>query len=172
MSDFAIFRCTNIGDTENNVPAAEKLLADYGFKDTSSVGVVSFQYNIPNRKTDVPNPDSRGASRPDTGLDAITVTIGLKFNEKITDNNKIGTLAKWALQSQFVRAKFSAGRFGLRNDKKPWMDFSPTLTAGYKIADVVTEDILTFGGEVDVVVTLEFAGRTSELVDSIIAKGG
>lgn len=163
---FALYRLTNTGDTETTIPNDESIGLEYGMIDTANKGVVSFDWKIPNRITDVPSPDARSNSAPDTGVGKPTVIIGIKFDEKVADDNYGGILTKWALEEQ-TNEDFQKGRFGLRNNNKPWMNFLPTATAGYKIMLNDSGDKLEFGGLFDVIITLEFAGATSELVNTI-----
>jgi len=170
--EVAIYRCTNTGDTEANLPNGESLGMDYGMRDTSDVAVMIFNWIIPDRQTDVPNPQARALSKPDTGISNITLYVGIKFNEDASENDYIGTLARWGIDQKTVRGVFSNGRFGVRNDKKVWMNFQPTDTAGWKIVENNTDDLLQFGNLCDVLITLQFAGNTKELIDQIVANGG
>src|SRR5690348_14823797 len=128
--EVAIYRCTDPGDTEANLPNGESVGMDYGIRDTSDISVKVYNYIIPNRQTDVPSPQARNLSKPDTGVSNITLYIGITFNQDAADNDKLGTLAKWAVDDKTVRGVFSNGRFGVRNDRLVWMNFQPTDTAG------------------------------------------
>ena len=135
-------------------------------KDNGNKGVISFDWTIPNRRTDVPTPQDRAVGSPDTGIAKPTVIVGIKFNEQSAEDVYGGILTKWALEAQ-TNDDFKKGRFGLRNDNKPWMNFNPTDIAGYKIMLNHAGDKLEFGGLFDVILTLEFAGATSELIATI-----
>lgn len=165
--DFAIYRMTANGDTENRLVDDESIGMDYGMKDTSSLGIVSFPWDIPSRHTDVPAPANKALTNPDTGLAPLTLKIGIVINEKSVGNRQVGLLSLWALQDKEVRNVFSKGRFGIRNNKKPWMNFQPTNTAGWKLVDVNFDDDLIYGGKIDALLTLEFGGASAELAAAI-----
>lgn len=173
--DVAIYRLTFSTDTENNIDNDEAVGMDYGMKDTSDIGVITYTWHIPSRHTDVPAPADKALTNPDTGLAPLTLTIGIKFNEKNQNNRQIGLLTLWSLQDKEVRGAFSKARFGIRNNKKKWMDFKPTNTAGWKLVDVDFDDVLEYGGMIDAKITLEFAGASSELaakVQNLLDSGG
>lgn len=163
----SIYRCTGVGETEATLNDDEAVGMNYGLTDNDDIGVIIFNWDLPDRRADVAAPDQRTLSKPDTGMASIQLKIGIKVNETVADNKKVGILTKWGIEKKAVRNIYSRGRFGIRNDKKPWMNFQPTDTAGWKIVDVNVDDVIEFGGLIDMMVTLEFAGATSELVTQI-----
>lgn len=165
--DFAIYRLTQVGQTETSIGDDESVGMDYGMKDTSQIGVINYKWHIPSRHTDVAAPAEKALTNPDTGLAPLTLTIGIKVNEKDANNRKIGLLTLWSLQNKEVRGIYSKARFGIRNNKKPWMNFKPTITAGWKMVDVVFDDVIEYGGMIDGTITLEFSGASSELAAAI-----
>lgn len=169
--DISIFRCTNTGDNESNLSSDEIVELPIGLKDTDAAGVIQFHGDVAPRRTDVPAPLNQSTAVPDTGLTPPTLTIGIKFNENVgeTLNNMEGRLLLWGLQDKTVRGVFPFGRFGIRNNKKPWFNFTPNAQAGWKIVDVDMDDIIQWNGMVDMVVTLQFGGQTSLLAAAIAA---
>lgn len=166
---FAIYRCTASTDNEGDLANQESIGMEIGLPDTALLGIVSYSWDIPARRTDVPAPQNQATAVPDTGLQPPTLTIGVKFNEQFQDRYEIGILTLWALQDKTVRTNYPNGRFGIRNNKKPWMNFQPTAQAGWKIVDVNVDDVLEWGGMVDAVITLHFGGQTSLLATAIQA---
>ena len=163
----SIYRLTSTGDTESNIPDDEAIGLEYGMKDTSSIGIISWEWDIPSRHTDVPAPANKALTNPDTGLAPLTLKIGIKVNEKVTGNRQVGILSLWGLQDKEVRNVFSKGRFGIRNDKKPWMNYIPVNEAGWKLVDVNIDDVLQWGGMIDALLTLEFGGQAKLLAAAI-----
>lgn len=165
----AIYRCTNPTDTESNLPNNESVGMNIGLPDNAAIGVIQFDWDIPARRTDVPAPQNQSTAVPDTGLSPPTITLGIKFNENVAEalNKSVGILTLWALQDKTVRTNFPNGRFGIRNDKKPWMNFQPTAAAGWKIVDVKAADVIQWNGMVDIIITMHFGGQTSLLAMAV-----
>lgn len=171
---FALYRCTNTGDTEANLANAESLGADYGIKDTSDVSVQEYPLTSSGRKTDVPTPTSQGANKPDTGNQGITVPIKFYFNQATEKNNFVGTLLKWQMDFQNSPSPggFNRGRFGLRCDDNVWFNFQPTIDSGWKIIDVTCNDLIEYGNVLEATVTLQWWGKIPDLIAAIVANGG
>lgn len=176
---FALYRCTNVGDTESNLPDGESIGCDYGIQDTSVIAVQEYPLTSSGRKTDVPTPTSQGANKPDTGNQGITVPIKFIFNQDSALNNFVGTLLKWQMDFQNSPATtanpiggFNRGRFGLRSDDNPWFNFQPTINSGWKIIDVTCNDLIEFGNVLEATVTLQWWGRIPDLIAAIEANGG
>jgi hypothetical protein len=165
----AIYMCTNEGDTEETLADSQSIGMDYGIKDTSMIAIDVYEWDEPSRQTDVPNPSNQSLSKPNTGMANITLTIGIKFNENNISgqNNYLGTLALWGLLPKTVKTLFPYGRFGVRCNDKPWMNYQPDTTAGWQISDVNTNPQIQYGGRVDVTVTLIFGGSVPSLIAAI-----
>lgn len=163
--DVAIYMCTNTGDTEANLPDDASIGMDYGIENISMIAVDVYEWDLPSRQTDVPNPANQSLSKPNTGMANITLTVGIKFNENNIEgqNNYLGLLSYWALLPKTVKAIFPYGRFGVRCDDKPWMNYQPDVNAGWQISDVNTNPNIQYGGRVDVTVTLIFGGSVTQL---------
>ena len=155
---FALYRLTAATDTEASIANDESVGADYGITDQDSLGVVNFNFVSQARRTDIPAPQNLATLVPDTGITAPVLKIGFKVNEKISDNRKAAILSVWSLEPKTVRGVFPYGRFGIRNNAKPWFNLQPTIDAGWKIIEVDFDDILQYGGNIDVMVTLQFGG--------------
>jgi len=179
LKAFALYRCTNIGDTESNLPDGESIGADYGITDTSIIAVQEYPLTSSGRKTDVPTPTSQGANKPDTGNQGITVAIKFIFNQGGAANNFVGTLLKWQMDYQNspptsvnLTGGFNRGRFGLRCDDNIWFNFQPTQQSGWKIIDVVCDDQIEWGNQLNATVTLQWWGNIPDLIAAIVANGG
>ena len=173
---FALYRCTNTGDTESNLPDADSLGADYGITDTSIVAVQKYPLLSTGRKTDVPTPVSQVAGKPDTGNASIETTITFVFNNAVSYNNFIGTLLRWQMDFQnssvLTGGGFNKGRFGLRCDENVWFNFQPTIDSGWKIIEVKATDDIENGQFVTCDVTVQWWGKISDLIAAIVANGG
>ena len=169
--DVAIFRMTSATDTEANLSNDSSVGMDYGMTDQSVLGVVTYDWKFPSRRTDVPAPANKGITNPDVGLTAPTLTVGILVSEKLgpPGNRQVGLLSLWALQDKEIRGVFSKARLGIRNNKKPWCNFVPTNTAGWKIVDSSFGDDIIYGGKHDITLTFEFGGDSTQLAAQIQA---
>lgn len=165
---FTLWRATNAGDTRTTVPTTEKVVFSYGIAESNTLGIIHFHWEIPNRRVDVPNPDTRSLAKPDTGIAPILLVLDIVFNQKTTDVIEIKRLAKFALGNQTVRNLYKHGRFGVFCDEETTMNLNPTATSGFKIQAFSFDDMIAAGGGYATgKLVLEFSGDVNDLLVAI-----
>ena len=161
-SPFALYRFTDVADTESNIVDGESIGLEYGIDEDSKGGVTTFKIGVPQRQTDVPNVGGvRETTKPATSLISVPITLGVLINEKVSDQPKIqARFLKFSIDNQDVRGVFPKGRFGLRNDKlSGFPTINPTLTAGIRFVNYELEDQLPWTNHQTVNIPLEFVGN-------------
>ena len=165
----ALFRVTNTGDNEGNVPADEIILFNPNTEgDNDSL---MFSTDIFYRNSIPENPKVQGQINEvqDMGLDGVDVQLTTK--QLNSANNSAGSvmdiLRKWLIEDK-TNPSFPKGRFGLRLDDIPIFNNTPTGApnppfAGYVFGTARFNRPQDMKNKADVIITLRFSGDPSRL---------
>ena len=165
----SVFRVTNTGDNEGNVPADEIIL----FNPDTEGGNDSLMFSteVFYRNSIPENPKVAGQINEvqDMGLDGIDVQLTIKQlnSSNATAGSVMDILRKWLIEDK-TNPSFSKGRFGLRLDDIPIFNNTPTGApnppfAGYVLANARFTRPQDWKNKVDVIITLRFSGDPQRL---------
>ena len=137
---------------------------------TSRVGLMSNKGNVSRYRTDNTAPYAEATEKPDAGLSKVHGEYYLTFKEFTLDSSgnverssELAKLLDWSLARNTVNNVFGVGRFGVKNDWRPEMDFLPTLTAGYKISFFEYYQNLAHADVIPGILHLDYSGKGADL---------
>jgi hypothetical protein len=165
----ALFRVTNTGDNEGNVPADEKIL----FNPDSEGGNDSLMFatEVFYRNSIPENPKVAGPINEvqDMGLDGIDVQLTTKQlnSSNATAGSVMDILRKWLVEEKTL-PDFAKGRFGLRLDDIPIFNVTPqgspnTPEFGYVFANARFTRPQDMKNKADLILTFRFSGDPTGL---------
>lgn len=160
--EFAIFRCTTVGQTE--ATTVDKVEFDAGavIPDGRSK-IISFNPVMSRTETQNSAPFLELARKPDTGFSGNRYTIRIFFDESVALAAGLGRLIQWYSQENALPGAYKNGRFGVRNNYRPELDLTPDNTAGYKFVHLDISQDLKISRVIIATVILEFSGDPSRL---------
>lgn len=160
--DFAIFRCTNAGDTETTLTDKIEFEGDAAIPDANSK-VVATDIIMSRTETQNSSPFQEMARKPDTGFSGNRYTIRAFFDESAETAAAIARLIQWYTESNSTIQIFKNGRFGIRNNYRPEFNLTPNNDAGYKLVHLeITQEQRT-PRLILATIILEFSGTPSRL---------
>ena len=159
---FAIFRCTEAGDNEDNVIDKIEFEGTASLPDNQSK-LVSFNTLMSRTETQNAVPFQEIARKPDTGFSGTRYTIRAFFDESLDEARGIETLVNWYSEPNAIAQLYRNGRFGIRNDYRPEMDLTPNNDAGYKLVHLDIAQDLKVSRVVLATIILEFSGDPGRL---------
>jgi len=168
---FAIFRLTNVGDTEANIANQEAVGMTVGVDDDFDAGLIDFHVVSDARRTDVGSPDNTTPSSPDTGNVPTAYELEFVIDERLIDSVMIPRLQKFLFGDK-VTDDFSKGRFGLRYDAKSYININPLGTGnawGGKLIHFDWDDDIQWGGLVHCKATILFTGNPAAIITQLEA---
>lgn len=165
----ALFRVTNTGDNEGNVPADEIIL----FNPDTEGGNDSLMFSteVFYRNSIPENPKVAGQINEvqDMGLDGIDVQLTTKQlnSSNVTAGSVMDIFRKWLIEDK-TNPDFPKGRFGLRLNDIPIFNVTPQGPPGvpqfaYVLANARFTRPQDWKNKADVIITLRFSGDPTGL---------